>query len=80
MDEGNGIAINWLLQSSEPAIRLMARRDILGQHEPRGTDELLAGPIVTALLAGQQPDGSFGVNFPDSVVPRTRECMRSLHP
>lgn len=52
-------AIAWLLGSDEPAIRGMARRDLLGEPADdlsRSTE----GPIVQALLAGQGPDGGFG--------------------
>jgi hypothetical protein len=53
-------AIDWLLASSEPAIRGMARRDLLGEQDPSDLGRVLDGPIVRALLSGQQPDGSFG--------------------
>jgi hypothetical protein len=51
--------IDWLLQSTEPAIRYLTRRDVLGETSP---DEagLLDGAIVRTLLEGQQPDGGFG--------------------
>lgn len=63
MSERNGTAVSWLLQSGEPAIRLMTRRDVLGQQDPGDPDEVLAGPMLMALLSGQQPDGGFGVHF-----------------
>ncbi len=63
MGERNGTAVSWLLQSGEPAIRLMTRRDVLGQQDPGDPDEVLAGPMLMALLSGQQPDGGFGVHF-----------------
>ena len=54
--------MTWLLSSDEPAIRLLTRRDVLGQSVDADTDAdlALAGPKVTALLSGQQPDGGFG--------------------
>jgi hypothetical protein len=55
-------AIDWLLASDEPAIRGMARRDLLGEAHPADLDNITDGPIVRALLAGQQPDGGFGVH------------------
>jgi hypothetical protein len=62
VDEATSSAIGWLLGSDEPAIRMLTRRDVLG--EPGGTDEdtdaISTGPIVTALLSEQQPDGGFG--------------------
>jgi hypothetical protein len=62
MDPRTHTAVTWLLNSGEPAIRLMTRRDVLG--EPTGADagQVLAGAKVTALLSGQQPDGGFGVH------------------
>jgi hypothetical protein len=55
-----GPAIDWLLGSSEPAIRGMARRDLLDEPHPADLGRVLEGPIVRALLEGQQPDGGFG--------------------
>lgn len=53
-------AIDWLLQSPEPAVAYLTRRDILGEAVEYNPEEILAGPLVKALMAGQQPDGSFG--------------------
>ena len=53
-------AVAWLLESSEPAIRRLARRDLLGEPGPEDDRAVLGGPKVAALLAGQQPDGGFG--------------------
>ena len=52
--------VEWLLASDEPAIRGMARRDLLG--DPAGDDlsRVTEGPIIRTLLAGQQSDGGFG--------------------
>jgi hypothetical protein len=58
-------AVNWLLESDEPAIQMMTRRDLLGDSPGADADAVLAGPKVTALLSGQQPDGGFGVGFYD---------------
>jgi hypothetical protein len=55
-------AVDWLLASDEPAIRGMARRDLLGEANPADLDRVTDGPIVRALLAGQRPDGDFGVH------------------
>ena len=55
--------MDWLLHSDEPAIRLMARRDLLGEQVTADPVEILAGPKVTALLSGQQADGGFGVGY-----------------
>jgi hypothetical protein len=53
-------AVEWLLESEEPAVRRLAERDLLGQARPQGASEVLDGTIVQALLSGQQPDGGFG--------------------
>lgn len=60
MDQQTRAAVDWLLGSDEPAIRMMTRRDLL--DEPAGYDagQVLTGPKVTALLAGQHADGGFG--------------------
>ena len=55
-------AIDWLLASDEPGIRMQARRDLLGEEASDDAARVLDGPLVKALLAGQQPDGGFGVN------------------
>ena len=61
-DTAESGAVGWLLQSTEPAIRVMARRDLLDEPVDEPHDEVLAGPLVRGLLAGQQPDGGFGVH------------------
>lgn len=53
-------ALEWLLASREPGIRFQARRDLLGEVVDIDPAEILAGPIASRLLAGQQPDGGFG--------------------
>jgi hypothetical protein len=53
-------AIEWLLASAEPAVAYLTRRDLLGERVAPDVDALLAGPKVSALLSGQQPDGGFG--------------------
>jgi hypothetical protein len=64
MDQRTASAVDWLLHSDEPAIRLMCRRDLLGdQPSPAEADQVLTGPKVSALLSGQQADGSFGGQF-----------------
>ena len=55
-------AVAWLLESDEPAVRALAKRDLLGTKHPEDANEVLDGPIVRTLLAGQQPDGGFGVH------------------
>jgi hypothetical protein len=53
-------AVDWLLGSDEPAIRLLARRDILGEPPDADANRIVSGPMVTALLSDQQADGGFG--------------------
>src|SRR6188768_304291 len=55
-------AIDWLLTSDEPGIRLQARRDLLGQPSEIRADDVVAGPLASRLLNGQHSDGSFGVH------------------
>jgi len=62
MDRQTDAAVTWLLDSSEPAIRLLTRRDVLGEPADDGAGQVLAGAKVTALLSGQRSDGGFGVH------------------
>jgi len=55
-------AVEWLLASNEPAIAYLTRRDVLGEDVEADPDRILDGPIVRALLRGQQRDGGFGVH------------------
>jgi len=57
--DADAAAVEWLLNSTEPAIRGMTRRDLLGEPRPDDLDHVLDGPLVKALFAGQQPDGRF---------------------
>jgi hypothetical protein len=58
-DGAGASAVAWLLASSEPGIRRLARRDLLG--EPVADDPaIMDGPKFAALLAGQRPNGGFG--------------------
>lgn len=61
MNEQTANAIEWLLQSDEPAVRRIARRDLLGEAVDGG-ESTLDGPIVNGLLAGQEADGGFGTH------------------
>jgi hypothetical protein len=53
-------AIEWLLASDEPGIRMQTRLDLLGQDARDDAARVLHGPLVRTLLAGQQTDGGFG--------------------
>ena len=57
---GDEMAVEWLLASDEPAVRLMTRRDLLG--ESVADVDVMKGPKVKKLLSGQKKDGSFGVH------------------
>jgi hypothetical protein len=61
MGDNTGDAVSWLLSSAEPAIRLLTRRDLLGE-KVADTGEILDGAMVQALLSGQHRDGGFGVH------------------
>jgi hypothetical protein len=52
--------LDWLLTSDEPGIRMQARRDLLDQDAADDAARVLDGPMVRALLDGQQADGGFG--------------------
>jgi hypothetical protein len=62
MDPRAHAAVTWLLSSTEPAIRLLARRDVAGEPAAADAGVVLTGPKVTALLSGQRADGGFGVH------------------
>lgn len=62
MDALTSQAVDWLLRSDEPAIRVLVRRDVLGEPPGHDVRKIVSGPIVTALLSGQQDDGGFGRN------------------
>ena len=53
-------AIDWLLESDEPAVRYLTRRDLLGEDALDDAAHILAGPKVKTVFAGQQADGGFG--------------------
>lgn len=61
MDDRAAFAVDWLLQSEEPGVRLQTRRDVLGE-DVKDFTSVQDGPWVRSLLAGQQPDGGFGVH------------------
>jgi hypothetical protein len=52
-------AVDWLLESKEPAVRYLVRRDLLGEESD---EPILEGRIVRTLFRGQKRDGSFGVH------------------
>ena len=64
-DDPTPAALAWLLASDEPAVRYLARRDLLGERDggalAADAARRLEGPKARALLAGQRPDGGFGV-------------------
>jgi hypothetical protein len=55
-------ALDWLLASDEPGVVVQAKRELLEQEDPPEAASVLEGPKVRALLAGQRPDGGFGVH------------------
>jgi hypothetical protein len=60
LDDKTAAAVGWLLRSDEPAIRSLAREDLLGEDGGADRSLILEGPKVRALLSGQEPDGGFG--------------------
>ena len=55
-------AVEWLLESEEPGVVFQAKRDLLAEPDPPEARRVLEGPMVRRLLAGQKPDGGFGVH------------------
>ncbi len=55
MDNRDAAAIDWLLESHEPAVRYLTRRDVLGEDVSPDQEEILRGPKVQALLSKQRP-------------------------
>ncbi len=60
-------AVSWLLDSGDPSVRYLTLREAL--EEPSDSREAQTargqipnGPVVKTLLAGQRPDGGFGVH------------------
>jgi len=53
-------AIEWLLGSTEPAVRNLVHRDLLDRPGPEEPGAVLDGRIVRTLLGGQVADGGFG--------------------
>lgn len=49
-------AIGWLLDGGDPAVRALARRDLLGEHVSDA--ERLASPVVQGLLTGLRQEAS----------------------
>ena len=60
METETKAALEWLTSSDEPGIRYQTRRDLLDEDDPGDAADILDGPRVRALLAGQEPDGGFG--------------------
>jgi hypothetical protein len=60
VDEKTADAVAWLLAAQEPAVRRLARRELLGEDSVPDRAAIMAGSWVSALLAGQLEDGGFG--------------------
>jgi len=66
MDASTDPAVEWLLRSEDPSVRYFTLTDILEQSARsapvrQAKSHIPTGPRMSALLAGQQPDGGFGV-------------------
>jgi hypothetical protein len=55
-------SMDWLLHSDEPGIVAQAKRDLLDEESADDAAQVLVGPKVRALLAGQRADGGFGTH------------------
>jgi hypothetical protein len=55
-------ATEWLVASEDPAVRYLARRDLLGEDAADDAALILAGGHVRDLLSGARSDGGFGVH------------------
>ena len=51
-DDRTRFAVQWLVDSSEPAIRALARTELLGEQPD---EDVTSGPMVRALLGGDDP-------------------------
>jgi hypothetical protein len=61
----NDPQIRWLLESRDPSVEYLTRRDLLDEDDSkleRIRKKIPSGPKVRALLSGQRPDGGFGVH------------------
>jgi hypothetical protein len=52
VEAADAAAIDWLLRSEEPGIRMQARRDLLGEDAADDAARVLDGPWLSALLDG----------------------------
>lgn len=69
-------AIDWLLSSDEPGIRLRVRREFLNEPlSETAREEALRGPKATALLDGLGPDGAPGQGWGGSALWRCLELL-----
>lgn len=58
----NDSTVRWLLESKDPSIVYLARRDLLDDEDLRIRKKIPSGPKVSALLSGQESGGGFGVH------------------
>jgi hypothetical protein len=61
----NDPAIKWLLESKDPSIVYLTRRDLVEEDDSKLEqirEKIPVGPKVRVLLSGQRPDGGFGVH------------------
>ena len=60
--DGTAGAVAWLLAAKEPTVRELTRRELLGADSKPDPADVISGPWVSALLAGQRDDGGFGAD------------------
>jgi hypothetical protein len=54
------LAVDWLLESSDPGVRMQTRRDLLDEKVELDPRAVASGPIAAGLLAGPLGDGGYG--------------------
>jgi len=53
-------AVEWLLSSDEPGIRLLAKRDLLDEANPEEESLVLDGPRCVHCSTGREPTAASG--------------------
>ena len=67
MDSTARDAVNWLLSSAEPAVRLLARRELLGEEQVADARKILDGSMVQTLLSQNRPHPGNGALYQAAV-------------
>lgn len=78
MDPQTHSAVGWLLGSDEPAVRVLARRDVLGEPPAADADadQVLAGArVAESLISWQWPDGGWNCDRAATGRPSFHESL-----